>query len=87
VLSLLPELGVRAFVTTHFLQFVAQLAREAPPPLEFLQVELDAKEQPTYRFTAGVARTSLANRTAARLGVTREELLQRIAAKRASRGT
>jgi DNA mismatch repair protein MutS2 len=85
VLSLLPELGVRAFVTTHFLQFVAKLAGEAPPPLEFLQVELDAKEQPTYRFTPGVARTSLANRTAARLGVTREELLQRIAAKRGAR--
>jgi DNA mismatch repair protein MutS2 len=40
-----------------------------------LQVELDAHEHPTYRFVPGVAHTSLAHRTAARLGVTREELL------------
>jgi DNA mismatch repair protein MutS2 len=83
VLSLLPELGVRAFVTTHLLSFAAELSRERPfPALEFLQVELDDKERPTYRFVAGVARTSLAHRTAERLGVTRGELLERIAAKR-----
>lgn len=86
VLSLLPELGVRGFVTTHLLLFAAGLAGErSSMPLEFLQVELDAQEQPTYRFVAGVARTSLAGRTAARLGVTRDELLQRIAAKRLKR--
>lgn len=83
VLSLLPELGVRGFVTTHLLLFAAGLAGEpSAMPLEFLQVELDGQELPTYRFASGVARTSLANRTAARLGVTRDELLQRIAAKR-----
>ncbi len=86
VLSLLPELGVRSFVTTHLLLFAAGLAAEASAmPLEFLQVELDAREQPTYRFVPGVARTSLAHRTAARLGVTRDELLARIAAKKAKR--
>ena len=84
VLSLLPELGVRSFVTTHLLLFAAGLAAEGSPmPLEFLQVELDAQERPTYRFLPGVARTSLAHKTAERLGVTRDELLQRIAAKRA----
>jgi DNA mismatch repair protein MutS2 len=87
VLSLLPELGVQAFVTTHLLQFAARLADERTiPALGFLQVELDAHERPTYQFIPGVARTSLAQQTAARLGVTREELLERIAAKsRASR--
>lgn len=86
VLSLLPELGVQAFVTTHLLQFAGRLAEERPiPALDFLQVELDAYERPTYRFVRGVARTSLAHKTAARLGVTREELLERIAAKRRAR--
>jgi DNA mismatch repair protein MutS2 len=83
VLSLLPELGVRAFITTHLLQFAARLAEEGTiPSLDFLQVELDAQERPTYRFVPGVARTSLAHKTAARLGVTREELRERIAAKK-----
>lgn len=82
VLSLLPELGVRAFVTTHLLQFAAELMRESSGSrMEFLQVELDPSERPTYQFAPGVARTSLAQKTAARLGVTREELLARIAAK------
>jgi DNA mismatch repair protein MutS2 len=86
VLSLLPELGVQAFVTTHLLQFAARLASEKSiPSSDFLQVELDAHERPTYRFVPGVAKTSLAQRTASRLGVTREELLARIAAKRATR--
>ncbi len=82
VLSLLPELGVRGFVTTHLLKFADRLAHGGGASLEFLQVELDAQERPTYRFTPGVARTSLAHKTAERLGVTRGELLQRIAAKR-----
>ncbi len=86
VLSLLPELGVLAFVTTHLLKFAARLAEEGTiPGLAFLQVELDERERPTYRFVPGVARTSLAHRTAARLGVTREELLERIAAKKRAR--
>ncbi len=85
VLSLLPELGVQAFVTTHLLQFAARLAEgKALPALDFLQVELDAHERPTYRFVPGVAKTSLAQKTASRLGVTREELLARIARKRGS---
>jgi DNA mismatch repair protein MutS2 len=83
VLSLLPELGVRGFVTTHLLKFADRLEHGPGPSLEFLQVELDAHERPTYRFVPGVARTSLAHKTAERLGVTRDELLQRIAAKRA----
>jgi DNA mismatch repair protein MutS2 len=83
VLSLLPELGVRAFVTTHLLKFAESLSAEARHgSLEFLQAELDAEDRPTYRFVPGVARTSLAHKTAARLGVTREEILDRIAAKR-----
>jgi DNA mismatch repair protein MutS2 len=83
VLSLLPELGVQAFVTTHLLQFAARLAEERlVAGLDFLQVELDDQERPTYRFVPGVAKTSLAQKTAARLGVTRDELLARIAAKR-----
>jgi DNA mismatch repair protein MutS2 len=83
VLSLLPELGVRAFVTTHLLTFAQSLSAEARHgSLEFLQAELDAEDRPTYRFVPGVARTSLAHKTAARLGVTREEILDRIAAKR-----
>lgn len=86
VLSLLPDLGVRAFVTTHLLSFAAELSAQRPfAALEFLQVELDAQERPTYRFVPGVARTSLASRTAERLGVTRGELLERILAKRRAR--
>ncbi len=85
VLSLLPELGVQAFVTTHLLQFAAELARsQAIPALEFLQVELDASERPTYRFVPGVARTSLAQKTAERLGVTRGELVEQIMRKKAA---
>jgi DNA mismatch repair protein MutS2 len=86
VLSLLPELGVRGFVTTHLLDFAGRLAREATAsPLEFLQVELGPGERPTYAFVPGVAVTSLAHRTAERLGVTREELLERIAQRRRAR--
>ena len=83
VLSLLPELEARAFVTTHLLQFAARLEETRPSPhLAFLQVELDPHERPTYRFVPGVAKTSLAHKTAARLGVTREELLALVAARR-----
>ena len=75
VVSLLAELEPQAFITTHFLQFASRLEKERPVPrLEFLQVELDARENPTYGFVPGVATTSHAERTAERLGVTREAL-------------
>jgi DNA mismatch repair protein MutS2 len=87
VISLLPELRSQVLVTTHLLTLAARLLDEPPVPhLEFLQVELDEHERPTYRFVPGVARTSLAHRTAARLGVTRDELLALIAAKRRAAG-
>jgi DNA mismatch repair protein MutS2 len=83
VISLLPELGAKVFVTTHLLSFAARIEEEMPiAGLEFLQVELDEYERPTYGFLPGVARTSLAQKTAARLGVTREELSELISKKR-----
>jgi DNA mismatch repair protein MutS2 len=87
VLTLLAELQPQAFITTHFLQLAARIADNPPVPrLAFFQVELDQHQFPTYRFVGGVASTSLAHRTAARLGVTREELLSLIeASKRAHR--
>ncbi|HET7543527.1 MAG TPA: DNA mismatch repair protein [Polyangiaceae bacterium] len=79
VVSLLAELEPQAFITTHFLQFASRLEKERPVSrLEFLQVELDARENPTYGFVPGVATTSLAERTAQRLGVTREALRELI---------
>jgi DNA mismatch repair protein MutS2 len=79
VVSLLAELEPQAFITTHFLQFASRLEKERPVSrLEFLQVELDARENPTYGFVPGVATTSLAERTAERLGVTREALRELI---------
>lgn len=90
VVSLLAELEPQAFITTHFLQFASRLEAERPVGrLEFLQVELDAQQTPTYGFVPGVATTSLAERTAERLGVTREalrELVER-ARKRSQGGT
>ncbi|HVY49657.1 MAG TPA: DNA mismatch repair protein, partial [Minicystis sp.] len=87
VLSLLPEMRARAFVTTHLLSFAERLERERPfVGLEFLQVALDDADRPTFAFTKGVAKTSLAKQTAARLGVTREELTTLIAQKRRAAG-
>ncbi len=90
VVSLLAELEPQAFITTHFLQFASRLEAERPVArLEFLQVELDAQQTPTYGFVPGVATTSLAERTAERLGVTREalrELVER-ARQRSQGGT
>jgi DNA mismatch repair protein MutS2 len=43
--------------------------------LRFLQVELGPEQRPTYQFVPGVATTSLAGHAAARLGVTRDELI------------
>lgn len=74
VVELLAELRPQVWLTTHFLSFAEQLQSEAPGNLSFLQVKLDPNEQPTFEFEPGVARTSLARKTAARLGVTREEL-------------
>jgi len=83
VVELLAELEPQAFVTTHFLRFAADLARDRPlSGLEFLRVELDEHQDPTYRFVAGVAPTSLAGKTAERLGVTREALLALVADKK-----
>ena len=83
VISLLPELGAQVFVTTHLLHFAARLADEGSlARTAFLQVELDENERATYGFVPGVARTSLAHKTAARLGVTRDELTALIAAKK-----
>jgi DNA mismatch repair protein MutS2 len=53
--------------------------------MTFLQVDLDAQNWPTFRFVPGVAQTSLAHRTAARLGVTREELLGLIERRKRAR--
>jgi DNA mismatch repair protein MutS2 len=75
VMSQLAEIEPQTVVTTHFLHFAARLAVERPlPRLEFLQVELDETQTPTFGFVPGVATTSLARRTAERLGVTREAL-------------
>jgi DNA mismatch repair protein MutS2 len=75
VLSQLAELEPQTIVTTHFLHFAANLAQDPSlPRLEFLQVELDETQTPTFGFVPGVATTSLARKTAERLGVTREAL-------------
>jgi DNA mismatch repair protein MutS2 len=91
VLSLFDELEPQVLISTHFLDFASRLEqrqeREHRPerPLAFLQVELDERELPTYQFVPGVAKTSLARRTAARLGVTREELLSLVERRRSSK--
>lgn len=87
VISLLPELSAQVFVTTHLLTFAQHLADDRPiDALEMLQVELDARDRPTYGFVPGVAKTSLAQKTAARLGVTKDELQGLIAAKKRAAG-
>jgi DNA mismatch repair protein MutS2 len=75
VLDLFEELGSQVLVSTHFLDFAQRLSEERGEKIAFLQVEMDPDEHPTYQFVPGVAKTSLARNTAARLGVTREELL------------
>lgn len=76
VVEVLGRLEPQAFITTHFLLFAARLQRENTiPDLRFLQVELGPEQRPTYQFVPGVATTSLAGHAAARLGVTREELI------------
>ena len=79
VISLLRELTFESFISTHFLRFAKQLQqKEGTLDLEFLQVELDGQQNPTYHFIPGVADTSLATHTAVRLGITRETLLRLI---------
>ncbi|HVR29477.1 MAG TPA: DNA mismatch repair protein [Thermoanaerobaculia bacterium] len=80
VLRLLRHVHPTAFVTTHFLDFARSLVEHPPiDGLEFLQVELDAEQSSTYQFVPGVAPTSLAALTAARLGVTFDRLSALIA--------
>jgi len=77
VVRMLRRLKPHAFMTTHFLAFAATLEREKRiEGLRFLQVQLGDDHQPTYRFVPGVAKTSLAGQTAARLGVTGDQLLE-----------
>ncbi len=80
VLELFEELRPQVLITTHFLDFAARLREQKSPRLDFRQVELNEANAPTYQFIFGVAQTSLAQTTAARLGVTREELLALISA-------
>jgi DNA mismatch repair protein MutS2 len=76
VVSLLRELRPQAFISTHFLEFAAALAQDrSAEGIDFIRAELDLHDRPTYRFVPGVAPTSLARQTAARLGVTRNELM------------
>jgi DNA mismatch repair protein MutS2 len=74
LIELLGELSPAAFISTHFLGLAARLERERPVELTFLEVELGPTGKATYRFTPGVAKTSLARGVAERLGVTRESL-------------
>ncbi|MCH9688449.1 MAG: DNA mismatch repair protein [Deltaproteobacteria bacterium] len=96
VLSLLEDLDARSMVATHFLDFARRLQHEtraddSPLRLAFLQVDVGANDLPTYQFRSGVAQTSMAQQTAARLGVTDSVLRalvhrQRLAAPETSRG-
>jgi hypothetical protein len=80
VLRLLRKIEPVALVTTHFLDFAADLhAQPSADGLLFLQAEVDAERGATFRFVPGVATTSLAVGTARRLGVTFDELEQRLA--------
>ncbi len=86
VVELLAKLQPNLWLTTHFLALAGRLQTSASPAeLDFLQVELDPQGQPTYRFVAGVAKTSLASHTAQRLGVTATEL-NRLVAEAKARG-
>jgi DNA mismatch repair protein MutS2 len=76
VLRMLTRLRPQTFITTHFLAFASRLERERKiAELRFIQVQLGPDQQPTYSFLPGVARTSLAGQTAARLGVTGDQLM------------
>ena len=83
LIELLGELSPVAFISTHFLSLAARLERERPAELTFLEVELGPSGKATYRFTPGVAKTSLARGVAERLGVTRESLRALLDSRRA----
>ncbi|MBL8720362.1 MAG: DNA mismatch repair protein [Myxococcales bacterium] len=86
VLTLLSELEPQGYLSTHFLTLASDLERSPPyERLSFLQVELDERGVPTYRFQPGVAKTSLAHKTAARLGVTRDDLSALVQRAKAAR--
>jgi DNA mismatch repair protein MutS2 len=75
VLELLDRFGPLALITTHFLEFARGLSEQPPVQrMSFIQAQLDHRQKPTFQFGPGVASTSLAAQTAARLGVTREDL-------------
>jgi DNA mismatch repair protein MutS2 len=75
VLRLLRQIEPTAFVTTHFLDYADRMQREPTvADLGFLQAEIEEDRGATFRFTPGVATTSLAVGTARRLGVTFDEL-------------
>jgi len=75
VLELLDRFGPLAYITTHFLEFARSLSKQPPiRHISFIQASLDRQQKPTFQFGPGVASTSLAAQTAARLGVTREDL-------------
>lgn len=79
VVRMLTRLKPQALITTHFLAFAARLEREQKiGDLRFLQVELGAGQRPTYQFSPGVAKTSLAGQAAERLGVTGDQLMSLI---------
>lgn len=79
VVKMLVRLRPQAWITTHFLAFASRLEESRNiPRLAFRQVELDTDRRPTYQFVPGVAQSSLAGHTAARLGVTSDQLLQLI---------
>jgi len=86
VTELLSGLSPQAFITTHFLDFAARLAASGDRGMVFLQVGLDEHDEPTFQFVPGVARSSLARKTAARLGVTREALEALVARARQKSG-
>ncbi len=86
LIELLGELSPAAFISTHFLGLAARLERDRPVELTFLEVELGSSGRATYRFVPGVAKTSLAQGVAERLGVTREALRALLDQRRAELG-
>jgi DNA mismatch repair protein MutS2 len=75
VLHLLREVKPVAFISTHFLDYAKKLGSNGlRDTLDFLRVFTKDDGIQTYKFVRGIADTSLARETAARLGVTHEEL-------------
>ena len=83
VLRLLDRFDTAALISTHFLDYAAELEKKRPlDGLRFLQVASEEHGLGRYQFVSGVARTSLAKATAERLGVTFEELSEVIDRRR-----